>query len=85
MYTNTVCIGVPYGTAIWQVADSKEQNGSYKIALARAKKELLDIKLSMHIDPASLCPTDIIPLVNIAWEKSFQRVHMNRKAIAERG
>ena len=28
----TVCIGVPYATAIWQVADSKEQNGSYKIA-----------------------------------------------------
>ena len=27
-----VCIGVPYGTSLWQVADSKEQNGSYKIA-----------------------------------------------------
>lgn len=34
----TVCIGVPYGTTIWQVADSKEQNGSYKIALTHAKK-----------------------------------------------
>ena len=81
----TVCIGVPYGTAIWQVADSKEQNGSYKIALARAKKELLDQKLSLHIDPPSLCSTDIIPLVNIAWEKSFARVAMNKNAIAERG
>ena len=46
---------------------------------------MLDIKLTIHIDPVSLCSTDLIPLVNIAWEKSFQRVHLNRKAIAERG
>ena len=81
----TVCIGVPYGTALWQVADSKEQNGSYKIALTRAKKNMLDQKLQLHIDPASLCSTDIIPLVNIAWELSFARVNLNKKAIAERG
>ena len=37
-YVNTepnewiVTIGTPYGTAYWQVGDSKEQNGSYKIA-----------------------------------------------------
>ena len=24
------CIGVPYGTALWQVGDSKEQNGAFK-------------------------------------------------------
>ena len=81
----TVCIGVPYGTAIWQVADSKEQNGSYKIALTRAKKQMLDAKLALHIEPASLCATDIIPLVNQAWSLSFARVELNKKAIAERG
>jgi hypothetical protein len=27
-----VCIGVPYGTSYWQVGDSSEQNGSYKMA-----------------------------------------------------
>ncbi len=36
-----VCIGVPYGTSLWQVADLKEQNGSYKIALTHAKKRNL--------------------------------------------
>jgi hypothetical protein len=36
-----VCIGVPYGTSYWQVADSSEQNGSYKMALSAAKKELV--------------------------------------------
>ena len=30
-----VCIGVPYGTSYWQVGDSKEQNGSFKMALTR--------------------------------------------------
>ena len=25
-----VCLGVPYGTAFWQVGDSKEQRGSFK-------------------------------------------------------
>jgi hypothetical protein len=28
-----VCIGVPYETSYWQVGDSAEQNGLYKIAL----------------------------------------------------
>ena len=37
-----VCNEVPYGTSLWQVGDSKEQNGSYKIALAQAKKEFFE-------------------------------------------
>ena len=37
-----VCIGVPYGTSLWQVADSKEHNGSFKIAIAKAKKKMLE-------------------------------------------
>ena len=80
-----VCIGVPYGTSLWQVADSKEQNGSYKIALARAKKEFLEKKLRLFIDPPTLTSNDVIPLVNEAWKASFDRVDKNKKAIAERG
>ena len=34
------CIGVPYGTALWQVADSEEQNGKFKHLLTKAKKEI---------------------------------------------
>jgi hypothetical protein len=37
----TVCLGVPYGTHIWQVADSLELKGSFKIAFTRAKAEYL--------------------------------------------
>ena len=34
-------MGVPYGTSYWQVGDSSEQNGCFKMALTRYKRELL--------------------------------------------
>lgn len=39
-----VCIGVPYGTALWQVGDAEEQNGIFKTKLAEAKKNLMNKK-----------------------------------------
>ena len=36
-----VCIGVPYGTAFWQVGDSSEQNRSYKMYIVKAKGILI--------------------------------------------
>ena len=35
------CIGVPYGTALWQVGDSKEQNESFNIAMTAEKRKLV--------------------------------------------
>jgi hypothetical protein len=35
------CIGVPYGTHFWQVADAEQLNGSFSIALTKAKIEIL--------------------------------------------
>ena len=32
-----VCIGVPYGTVLWQVRDSKEQNGSFNMSMTKLK------------------------------------------------
>ena len=40
-HTWVACIGVPYGTALWQVGDSSEQNGAYMMALGKYKKELI--------------------------------------------
>ena len=39
-----ICLGVPYGTAYWQLGDSKEQNGSFNTAMTDAKRKLLDLK-----------------------------------------
>lgn len=40
-----VTIGVPYGTALWQVGDSLEQNGTFKMNLTNEKKNYLKIDL----------------------------------------
>jgi hypothetical protein len=79
-----VCIGVPYGTALWQVGDSMEQNGSFKMSMNRMKEFLLQKRISTMAN-VDLLPTDIIPLVNYAWEHSFMRVETNKKAICDRG
>ena len=80
-----VCLGVPYGTALWQVGDSKEQNGSFNIAMTRAKQDLLDFKMRKMTDEVCLKPTDLMPLINRAWNASFARKQKNQQAIADRG
>jgi hypothetical protein len=47
----SVNIGFPYGTSYWQVRDSTEQNGCFKMALARCKKALVTRKkiLAYHL------------------------------------
>jgi hypothetical protein len=79
-----VCIGVPNGTAHWQVGDSAEQNGSWKMATTRDKRKLSQFRISMGM-PLNIRPSDIVPIVNNAWEKSFARVQSNKRAIAKRG
>jgi hypothetical protein len=77
-----VCIGVPYGTHIWQVADSSQLNGLFKIWLTKIKKEYWAEKADKRKGWAM---TDIIPLVTRAYPKSFGNVLNAKKAIAERG
>ena len=79
-----VCIGVPYGTALWQVGDSKEQNGSFNMAMTKAKDEMLEKKIELGL-PDGIVETDMMPLINIAWDKSFARFQKNKKAIVDRG
>ena len=80
-----VCQGVPYGTSLWQVADSSELNGQFKTACSKIKATILKKRLDMMMDSPQILPTDIIPIVNYAWEKSFARVDLNLKAIISRG
>jgi len=78
------CIRVPYGTSLWQVGDSKEHNGSFNIAMTKAKESLLQYKEQMSMR-GTLEVTDIIPLINVAWKQSFARVDKNKNAITDRG
>ena len=90
-YVNTeahqwvVCIGVPYGTSYWQVGDSPEQNGCYKMALTSEKAALV-LKKQRHCLPNPRVETyEIVIIVNLAWQRSFARVAYNKDAIAARG
>ena len=76
----TVCIGVPYATHLWQVADSSEQNGCFKMALMKLKRQISETRNDMKF-----YPTDIILLVRKAWDLSFGRIEANKRAICARG
>ena len=47
-----VCIGVPYGTAMWQIGDASEQNGMMNIASVR-KKDIVKQNEAHGIAPYS--------------------------------
>jgi hypothetical protein len=51
----TVCLGVPYGTHLWQVADAPELNGSFKIALWKEKRKYLQAKQIAGINNFTSC------------------------------
>jgi hypothetical protein len=75
-----VNIGVPYGTHIWQVADSSQDNGLFKLKPVETKREYNKLK-----GLESLTMSDIVPLVNTAFDSSFRLAHNTRTAIKERG
>jgi len=78
------CIGLPYGTSYWQVGDSSEQNGCFKMALTKAKQELVTKKNDSGLEFA-INKTDIVGLVSTAWAASFARADKNVNAITSRG
>jgi len=80
-----VCIGCPNGTSLWQVGDSSEQNGCYKIYCAEHKRKITKKRIEMGLYRLNLLRTDVIPIVNAAWKKSFAKTSSNLKAIQDRG
>ena len=80
-----MCIGVPYGTAYWQVGDSKEQNGSFNIAITQAKQDLLETNDTLGLYDEGIVDTDLMPIINSAWKRSFGRIDKNKNAISDRG
>ena len=75
-----VGVGVPNGTAKWQVGDSSEQNGCYKMANKEYKEMLCDRYLYLK-QPVNIKRIDVVPIVRYSWPKSFGRKEKNKKAI----
>ena len=66
------------------MGDLEQQNGSFKQRLGKLKKELMQKKAAAYL-PLDLLPTDIMVMINDAWQHSFNNVVGNKKAICERG
>lgn len=79
-----VCIGVPHGTSNWQVGNSTEQNGCFKMSLTKHKQDLMKKKESQGQEFA-VEKEDVVHLVSHAWDDSFARIVSNKKAITARG
>jgi hypothetical protein len=45
-------------------------NGAFKMAMTVAKRKLFEFIMT-KLNRKGFLPTDIIPLVNVAWERSF--------------
>jgi len=75
-----VCFGVPYATHLWQVGDASSLNGVFKAELTRAKRNYIK-----HRSIPKFEPTDIVPLTNIAFSKSFAKAENVKKAVEKRG
>ena len=78
-----VCLGLPYGTHKWQVADSEEQNGAMRCSIGKVKRDRLKRKKELGFK--SLSVFDVVLIVKEAWKDSFARVDSNKKALCERG
>jgi hypothetical protein len=50
------------------VGDDPKLNGLFKMALTTAKRQYLRVQ---GLDRPKFVPTNIIPLINTAWERSF--------------
>ena len=69
---------------MWWVSNSSEQNGAYKIELARKKEILVELKEQKMIKP-TIEPCEIIILISYAWAHSFTHPLSNKKDNADRG
>jgi hypothetical protein len=79
-----VCLGVPYATNYWQVGDSSEQNGTFKVLWYKEKDEVVKYKSIRHI-PLYLNAEDTVPMMNRIWDGSFGRELTNKQATSDRG
>jgi hypothetical protein len=59
---------LPYGTSLWQVGDSEEQNGTFKVECKKSKAYTVTAKICVGL-PATLERSDIVHIVHVAWMK----------------
>lgn len=76
-----MCIGFPYGVSLWQVGDSCQQNGYFKILVSKKKREIFEEQMKTFYSHLHLMRTDIMMVVRDTWPIAFGDVENNKKAI----
>lgn len=84
MHEWVVCIGILYGTTLWQIGDAEGNSRCFKRSLVNAKKILMQKKNAAFL-PTELVATNVIFLLNYAWEYSFTKEAFKKEAICDRG
>ena len=69
---------------MWQVGDSRKQNGAYNMPLGEYKTRLIEKKERMMMQ-LTIEPYEIIMMVNYAGGHFFGRIMSNKKAIIDQG
>lgn len=80
-----VLLGVPNQTQYWQLGDSSEQNGCFKMALTKWKRSLIRMKKLNGGVPICIDNQEVAWGVNVACKDSFFRQEQNKRAMARRG
>jgi hypothetical protein len=77
-----VCLGDPYATNYWQVWDSAEQSGVFKVLWYAEKEKVVKYKSDRRI-PMYLNAKDIVPMTNRIWDSSFGWQRTNKQATSD--
>jgi hypothetical protein len=80
----TCCIGVPYGTSMWQVDASTEQNGTFKVESKKANTATAMRKIRAGLPP-TLEWTAIFRIVNVAWQSLLPGLQPTREPLLHKG
>ena len=64
--------------------DASEQNGKFKIEWTKVKECMMVYKC-INCLTCTIDPTNIIPLINRVFHKSFGAINSNLKALSDRG
>ena len=78
-------LGLPNGSNKWEPGDDKRMNGKFKINWFREKELLVQYKERVLGDKYAIVPSNVVPLINRVWPRSFRQRDNNFKALCARG
>lgn len=79
-----VIIGLPNGTAYWQVADSSYINGKFKLQMRKEKEGVRTVQMDNR-ESIEIKTHHVVLILRSCWSSCFGNLVGNNKAIVQRG